>query len=147
MEVGIRPVQDDQGEDSTHDQHKSGRQEGHRGAYLEHPEEIYANNPNEFSEIIFPQDIRNCVKCHSSETTGTWKTEPSRVACLSCHDSDSAKAHGALMTKDTTPADPYGADAVETCKTCHGAGKEFSPDKVHNISNPYKPPYPRQPEK
>ncbi|MDO8567641.1 MAG: cytochrome c3 family protein, partial [Dehalococcoidales bacterium] len=116
----------------------------HRGLYLEHPEEIYANNANEFSEIIFPQDIRNCVKCHSSETTGTWKAEPSRVACLSCHDSDSAKAHGALMTKDPTPADPYGKDGIETCKTCHGAGKEFSPDKAHNISNPYKPPYPRK---
>ena len=119
----------------------------HRAAYLEHPEEIYEGNPNAFNEIIFPQDIRNCTTCHDAKTTtGTWKSEPSRLACLSCHDSDSAKAHGALMTKDPTP-DPYDPDAVETCKTCHGAGKEFAPDKVHNVSNPFRPPYPREPEK
>ena len=118
----------------------------HRGAYLDHPENIYAGNPNIFSEVIFPQDIRNCTKCHSADTTGTWKTEPSRLACLSCHDSDSAQAHGKLMTVIPAGADPLGPTAVETCKTCHGAGKEFSPDKVHNISNPYKPPYPREAE-
>ncbi len=32
------------------------------------------------------------------------------------------------------------------CEACHGEGKELSPDKVHSISNPYKPPYPREPE-
>ena len=118
----------------------------HRGAYLDHPENVYAGNPNAFSEVIFPQDIRNCTKCHSAETTGTWKTESSRQSCMSCHDTNSAKAHGMLMTSDPTPVDPYGPDGVETCKTCHGDGKEFAPDKVHNISDPYKPPYPREPE-
>lgn len=119
----------------------------HRGLYLEHKENVYAGNPNMASEIIFPQDIRNCTVCHDKTTSGTWKTEPSRLACLSCHDSDEAKAHGTLMTQ--LPAagyDPYGPQAVETCKACHGAGKEFSPDKVHNISKPYKPPYVREPE-
>ncbi len=117
----------------------------HRGLYLDYPEEIYAGNPNIFAEVIFPQDIRNCSKCHSADTTGTWKTKPSRVACLSCHDSDKAKTHAALNTVNVTP-DPYGPKALETCTICHGAGKEFSPDKVHNVSNPYKPPYRREPE-
>ncbi|MBI2831170.1 MAG: cytochrome c3 family protein [Chloroflexi bacterium] len=116
----------------------------HRAAYLDHPEWIYEGNPNMFNEIIFPQDIRNCTKCHSAETTGTWKTEPSRLACTSCHDSDSAIAHTDLMTQNPNPADPYDPQRVETCKTCHGAGRDFSPDKAHNISNPYKPPYPRE---
>ncbi|MBI4216515.1 MAG: hypothetical protein HY687_03910 [Chloroflexi bacterium] len=119
----------------------------HRGAYLDHPEEIYAGNPNAFNEVIFPQDIRNCTKCHSSDTTGTWKTEPSRLACMACHDSDKANTHALLMTQNPTPADQWSKDRVETCNVCHGAGREFSPDKVHNISNPYKPPYPREPEK
>ncbi|MEK7354091.1 MAG: hypothetical protein AABZ77_06275, partial [Chloroflexota bacterium] len=118
----------------------------HRGVYLEHSEYIYAGNPDAFAEVIFPQDIRNCTKCHSADTTGTWKTEPSRLACMSCHDSSSANTHAILMTSNPTPADPWNINRVETCKTCHGAGKEFSPDKVHNISNPYKPPYPREAE-
>ncbi|MBM2824732.1 MAG: hypothetical protein HW402_396 [Dehalococcoidales bacterium] len=118
----------------------------HRGIYLEHSEYIYAGNPDAFSEVIFPQDIRNCTKCHSADTTGTWKTEPSRLACMACHDSNKANAHAILMTQNPTPSDPWNKDRVETCTTCHGAGKEFSVDKVHNISNPYQPPYPREAE-
>jgi thiosulfate dehydrogenase len=116
----------------------------HRGNYLEHPEEIYANaTVDTFGHIIFPQDIRNCTKCHAE--TDTWKQEPSRVACLACHDSDEAKIHGRIMTLVLDPNDPYGPLAIETCVICHGEGTDFSPDKVHGISNPYVPPYPRAP--
>ncbi|MDP2718819.1 MAG: cytochrome c3 family protein [Dehalococcoidia bacterium] len=119
----------------------------HFGAYLDKPEEVHGEaDAILFGQIIFPQDVRNCTKCHDDTTTGTWKTEPSRLACLSCHDSDDAKTHAKLMTLLPPGADPYGPEAVETCGTCHGAGKDFSPDKVHNISNPYKPPYPRAAE-
>ncbi len=117
----------------------------HRAHYLEHSEEIYANATKDtFGEIIFPQDIRNCTKCHAE--TDNWKKQPSRLACLACHDSDEAKAHGKLMTFMPNPGDPYGSTSVETCTLCHGAGAEFSPDKVHRISNPYVPPYPREVE-
>lgn len=116
----------------------------HFGKYLNSPEAVYAGTPGIFAEVIFPQDIRNCTKCHNSTTTGTWATEPSRQACMSCHDSPSAQAHGTLNTLDPTPADPYGPDGIETCKACHGAGKEYSPDRLHNISNPYVPPYARE---
>lgn len=115
----------------------------HNGHYLEHPEEIYANATKDtFGNIIFPQDIRNCTKCHAE--SDTWKQKPSRVACMACHDTDEAKAHGRLMTFMLDTSDPYGPLAVETCKICHGAGTELSADKVHNISKPYVPPYPRE---
>ncbi len=117
----------------------------HFGKYLAHPEYGYAGNPTAFAEIIFPQDVRNCQVCHTSATSGTWKTEPSRLACSSCHDSDKATAHMDMTTKNPNPSDPYDSKRVETCTVCHGAGREFSPDKVHNISNPYTPPYPREP--
>ncbi|OGL52335.1 MAG: hypothetical protein A3C43_03765 [Candidatus Schekmanbacteria bacterium RIFCSPHIGHO2_02_FULL_38_11] len=128
----------------------------HRGRYLEHPEDVKPLYrlvsgvatywpEYDFSEVIFPQDIRNCTKCHSADTTGTWKTEPSRLACLACHDNDEATTHGNLMTYDTTPTDPWSGDEIETCVVCHGSGRDFSPDKVHNISSPYKPPYLREP--
>lgn len=114
----------------------------HYAHYLEHSEEIYANaTPETFSWIIFPQDVRNCTKCHAGNDT--WKQYPSRVACLACHDSDAAKAHGKVMTYMPDPTDPYGPTAEESCEVCHGEGTTFSPDKVHSISNPYVPPYPR----
>ena len=117
----------------------------HRAHYLEHSEEIYANATKAtFGEIIFPQDIRNCTKCHAE--SDSWKQKPARLACLACHDSDEAKAHGRLMTFMPDPNDPYGPLSVETCTICHGPGTELSPDKVHSISNPYVPPYPREGE-
>lgn len=116
----------------------------HRGNYLDHPEEIYANaTVDTFGHIIFPQDIRNCTKCHAE--SDSWKQKPSRMACLACHDSDPAKAHGALMTFMPNPGDPYGPSSVEMCGICHGADSAFSADKVHSIANPYIPPYPREP--
>jgi OmcA/MtrC family decaheme c-type cytochrome len=116
----------------------------HYAHYLEHSEEIYANATKDtFGGIIFPQDVRNCTICHAE--SDTWKQKPSRMACLACHDSDAAKAHGKLMTWMPDPNDPYGPASVESCEVCHGAGTEWSPDKVHSISNPYVPPYPREP--
>jgi OmcA/MtrC family decaheme c-type cytochrome len=116
----------------------------HQGNYLDHPEEIYANaTVDTFGHIIFPQDVRNCTKCHAE--TDTWKQNPRRIECLACHDTDAAKTHGLLMTYIPDPSDPYGPKSQESCEVCHGADAAFSPDKVHSISNPYVPPYPRAP--
>ena len=42
----------------------------------------------DFSEVAFPQDIRNCATCHAAAATqaSTWYTYPNRAACQSCHD-------------------------------------------------------------
>ena len=114
----------------------------HNGRYLAKNNE---NGGGAFSEIIFPQDLRNCTKCHSDAKNTTWNEKPSRLACFACHDSTDATTHGALMTWDPTPADPWNGDEVETCAICHGADAEFSPKKVHSIANPYVPPYVREP--
>jgi hypothetical protein len=116
----------------------------HFGNYLDKPEDIHLRY--DYSGVIFPQDVRNCAKCHSEETSGTWETEPSRLACNACHDTDGAISHTTLMTNDPTPADPWSGDEVETCQVCHGSGRDFSPDKMHKITDPYVPPYPREHE-
>jgi OmcA/MtrC family decaheme c-type cytochrome len=116
----------------------------HYGRYLAHPEEIYANaTVDTFGHMIFPQDVRNCTKCHAQ--SDSWKKKPSRIACLACHDEDDAKAHGKLMTYMPDPSDPYGPKSVETCDICHGADADLSVEKVHSISKPYVPPYRREP--
>ena len=116
----------------------------HAGAYLNHPEYVYGGNPTAFSEVIFPQDLRNCAVCHDANTSGSWLTNPNRLDCTSCHDSDADYAHADLMTRDFNPSDPYAADSLQTCTVCHGPGKDYAVDKVHNISDPYVPPYPRE---
>ena len=99
----------------------------HFGASLNHPlatvdyrdppmDAIAGRNWN----ITFPQDIRNCETCHADETTsGTWKTEASRLPCSGCHDTPQAMAHMKLQTFDPTPANPWSGDEEESCKVCH----------------------------
>jgi len=116
----------------------------HFAKYVDHPEEIHGSSSTKKADIplvIFPQDVRNCQKCHSENPS--WSEKPSRVACLACHDGDDAKAHGQLMTADPTPLDPWNGDEKESCPVCHEDGADFSVANMHNITNPYKPPYPR----
>ncbi len=114
----------------------------HYGKYLHKGNE---NGGGGLSEIIFPQDVRNCTKCHSDPKSTTWNDLPSRLACMACHDSTASTTHGNLMTYDPTPADPWSGDEFETCTICHGANSDLSPKAVHSIANPYVPPYPREP--
>jgi OmcA/MtrC family decaheme c-type cytochrome len=62
----------------------------HRGAMLPSVEDgiPYVIAGHDFSDVEFPQDIRNCTKCHTSEATQSdaFKIHPSRAACGSCHD-------------------------------------------------------------
>jgi OmcA/MtrC family decaheme c-type cytochrome len=121
----------------------------------------YLNTLDDMSDALFPQDIRNCTKCHadaggscsSSSPCGVGQScvggtcvnrawlAPSARVCTSCHDDASTFGHAALMTW----TDASG-NQVETCETCHGDGAAFAVDAVHQIKNPYVPPYARTKE-
>ncbi|MBI2864157.1 MAG: OmcA/MtrC family decaheme c-type cytochrome [Chloroflexi bacterium] len=70
-----------------------------------------------FSDIVFPQDTRNCTTCHKGKQGDVWKTQPSAEACGACHDNvnfQTGANHGG------------GAQPNTACKTCHPAdGQEF----------------------
>ena len=95
----------------------------HMGSGLNYPQATvgHADEPvGRNWQINFPQDIRNCETCHEDGTSsGTWATEPARIPCSGCHDSDAATAHMNIQTFDPTPADPYSGDEQESCKACH----------------------------
>ena len=44
----------------------------------------------DYNEVTYPQDHRNCVKCHTNSTAtpqgDNWFKKPSRMACSGCHD-------------------------------------------------------------
>lgn len=121
----------------------------------------YNNSLDTLDTDLIPQDIRNCKKCHAdaggmcsaSKPCGIGQScqggtcvntawlSPSALVCTSCHDDASTAAHAAINTW-TDPNDP--SHVIESCDTCHGTDADFSVDKVHNISNPYVPPYPRE---
>lgn len=106
----------------------------HQGASLP---SVVASTPyvvagTDFSNAAFPQDVRNCTKCHDG-TPGApnatlqgdnWKLQPNAEACGSCHDDvyfgitpDPARPYQTL-------AHPGGALAGSgTCALCHAAGR------------------------
>jgi OmcA/MtrC family decaheme c-type cytochrome len=59
----------------------------------------FGNTVWDYSDVVFPTDIRNCTACHEQNTgaaqAGRALTAPSRVACGSCHDNvDFASGRG-----------------------------------------------------
>ncbi len=91
----------------------------------------FNNTPFDFSTVEFPQDIRNCTKCHTDDRpqSDNFKTEPSRAACGSCHDDVnfvSGENHGGGIQLDDN-----------NCSDCHlpSTGKEFdiSVEGAHTI--------------
>jgi OmcA/MtrC family decaheme c-type cytochrome len=102
----------------------------------------FGNPPskNDFSDIGFPGDTRDCTKCHIAGTQNVMDADPDGLiptvtqrdwytpmqhyaaACLGCHDSKAAAAHAYIMF-----APPIG----ESCAACHGSDDTFSVDKAH----------------
>ncbi len=77
----------------------------HRGAW------------SDFSTVVFPQDVRNCTTCHAASATqaDNWKTNPSAVACGSCHDN----------INFTTGANHQNLPQIDDsqCKGCHPSAR------------------------
>ena len=110
----------------------------HTGENLTTDYTIYGFNGsvNNFNDVRFPGDRRDCAKCHvnESQTPPTGATlavtdprgpinpvQPTTSACTGCH-TDIATASHALS--NTT-------QLGEACAVCHGANGAFSVDSVH----------------
>jgi OmcA/MtrC family decaheme c-type cytochrome len=68
---------------------------------------------SDFSDVVFPQDIKNCTTCHAkgAAQADNWKTNPSAAVCGSCHDDvnfATGKNHVNLPQLDD-----------KQCKNCH----------------------------
>jgi OmcA/MtrC family decaheme c-type cytochrome len=127
----------------------------HRGENLEvKPYLIYGFGPppanfsiNDFSDVLFPGDLRHCEKCHAEGTqlippfpgsavgaiiahldpdTGAQVVDgrlgPINTVCTSCHDGADAAAHAEAQTT---------AEGVESCPVCHEEGRDFAVSKEH----------------
>jgi OmcA/MtrC family decaheme c-type cytochrome len=111
----------------------------HRGENLTTPYTIYGfgGSKNDFTDIRFPGDLRDCEKCHvnSSEQLPLSDallnvqtprgyinpTPPTTAACTACHTDKSAMSHAVANT----------TSLGEACVVCHGPDAQFSIDQVH----------------
>jgi len=98
----------------------------------------FGGSANDFSDVRYPADLRDCGKCHvnSSDFPPVPSTRiavnnprdfinptpPTVAACTACHTAKDSSAHAAQMTN---PA------LGESCGVCHGQGADFSVDQVH----------------
>jgi OmcA/MtrC family decaheme c-type cytochrome len=87
----------------------------------------YRNREHDYSNLRYPQDIRNCVNCHAGTATGAgredltltsqgdnWAEYASTASCGSCHDGVSDDGFDA-------PAHMAGKEDTD-CASCHSAG-------------------------
>jgi OmcA/MtrC family decaheme c-type cytochrome len=97
----------------------------------------FGGSRNDFSEVRYPGDRRNCAACHVNNSqrlplpAGLLNVAdlrgllnpvgPESAACLSCHTTVYAASHALANT----------TRLGESCAACHGTSSEFSVDKVH----------------
>ena len=98
----------------------------------------FGGSVNNFGDVLFPGDLRNCDKCHVNDSQSPplppgripvvspqafySPMGPTTAACTACHTEQSTIAHTQV---NTSPQ--FG----ESCDVCHGTGAQFSVDKVH----------------
>jgi OmcA/MtrC family decaheme c-type cytochrome len=71
--------------------------------------------------VGFPQDIRNCTKCHGDgATAANFTTLPGSLACTGCHD-DVNPGETPLNGLAPGAGHPVGAEPEAFCRICHTA--------------------------
>jgi OmcA/MtrC family decaheme c-type cytochrome len=94
----------------------------------------------QFPEITYPQDARNCTKCHRAPAAkaDNWMNKPSRRACNACHDN--------VSFERTIPpgriSHTGGAWGDDKCTVCHGASMIDGTNEVANWHVAVAPPDP-----
>ena len=94
----------------------------------------FRDSKHDYSDLGYPQDIRNCVNCHVGTATvgdredlvvtsqgDNWAEVPSRAACGSCHEDVVFEEHKGGQTDDSQ------------CAQCHGPGEVAGVANSHRI--------------
>jgi OmcA/MtrC family decaheme c-type cytochrome len=101
--------------------------------------------------VLYPQDQRNCIKCHDGSATATyrtaqgdnWKNISSKNACFACHDdyktpgSTWQTAHApyaALFTPSVSNPDSTPDNVCQSCHNDAGGGVAPTIAKSHEIA-------------
>ena len=89
----------------------------------------YAHNNGRWlpNDMVYPQDIINCRKCHKESAAtpqgDNWRNKPSRQACGSCHDGINFATGTGTTVKGATTGHAFGIPQTNdaSCSICHTA--------------------------
>jgi OmcA/MtrC family decaheme c-type cytochrome len=103
----------------------------------------FSSSKHDYAEVGFPQDLRNCTKCHTGANPNTpqgdnWKSRPSRESCLTCHASNPGSDWFTQHTFFNANRDPNAAATLmpnSACVGCHSPGSAVAPERVHFNQN------------
>lgn len=105
------------------------------------PKSTNPTGKHDYSEVGFPQDLRNCTVCHSGANPKTpqgdnWKTKPSKEACLTCHASSAGSdwdtSHSVIAVSILKSATAKAKDmSNQFCAGCHNPSSNIAPERVH----------------
>ena len=95
--------------------------------------EDYFIGTHDYAEVGFPQDLRNCARCHSGSNPATpqgdnWKKVVSKEACLTCHATGTGSSWVTSHTTFANGGNPLNLTNAQ-CATCHVG--PISSERVH----------------
>ncbi len=95
----------------------------------------FGSSKHDYADVGFPQDLRNCTKCHSGANPKTpqgdnWKSRPSKESCLTCHANNPGSDFYVRHALFTGVADPRTLPN-SGCVDCHRPGTALAPERVH----------------
>lgn len=101
----------------------------------------YRDRKHDYSHVAFPQDTRNCTKCHDPADAATpqaanYKNNPNIAACGSCHDDVDFQGDDGDVSNDHAGGVPV---ANDECTLCHEpenrliAGNQVGIVKAHEL--------------
>jgi len=95
---------------------------------------------NDYSEVTYPQDVRNCTQCHKDAAqVNNWMLNPTRVTCGSCHDTvnfATGENHAGGPAKDDSKCSLCHWPQSDTEYDASVAGAHTVPYKSTQLRNP-----------
>jgi OmcA/MtrC family decaheme c-type cytochrome len=99
----------------------------------------FGGSVHDYSDIVFPQDVRNCQTCHEESDQDTpqasnWRMVANRTACGTCHDdiqwANGGHPGGLTFSDDTQCLDCHGPNATVNGGDVQIARAHEIPEKI-----------------
>jgi OmcA/MtrC family decaheme c-type cytochrome len=100
----------------------------------------FGGRVHDWSDLVWPQDIRNCETCHDEDNPDTpqasnWRLVQNRASCGTCHYNDGDPTNGVHDYMIEDGEHPFGVAIPDDtlCVNCHGPNSATPALQVANV--------------